>query len=112
MFAIAFHAGCKSKPEIADWVSAEWDEKKDGSDELEYLRPDALLDSFWIGHRIGRSKDQTITEDLGTLLGDDLSCEYKQVGDHDLPSESNQSFGAGSSTWDNISSFYQPSKND
>ncbi|KAJ8446815.1 hypothetical protein Cgig2_016125 [Carnegiea gigantea] len=101
--------GCKSKPETADWVSAEWDEKKDGCDELEYLSPDALLDSFWFGHRIGRSKDQTITEDLGELLGDNLSCEHKQVGDP--PSESNQSFGAGSSTCDNISSFYQLSKN-
>lgn len=94
------HAGCKIKPELGDWASAGSDEKKDVSCQLEYLRPDALLDSFWFGHRIGRSQDQLITEDVGALLGEDPSHEYKQEGA--FPSESNQSFGPDSSSWDNI----------
>ncbi|KAJ8450563.1 hypothetical protein Cgig2_020200 [Carnegiea gigantea] len=91
---------CKIKPDLGDWASAGSDEKKDVSCQLEYLRPDALLDSFWFGHRIGRSKDQLITEDVGALLGEDPSHEYKQEGA--FPSESNQSFGPDSSSWDNI----------
>lgn len=103
--------GCQIKPEAIEWLSAESDGQKDVSGHLEYLRPDALLDSFWLGHRIGRNKDQTIiTEDVGALIGDDLNCEYKQIGA--LPSESDQTFGPRSSTWDNISAVYQPSKND
>ncbi|XP_010673832.2 transcription factor GAMYB [Beta vulgaris subsp. vulgaris] len=95
------------KPEAADWIS---DGNKDVLCPLDYLRPDALLDSFWYSHRAGLSKDQSVTGDDGALLGDDLSCEYKQASA--LPSdESNQSFGLGSSTWD-ISAVYPFSKND
>lgn len=101
-----FNAG-QFKPEAADWIS---DGNKDVLCPLDYLRPDALLDSFWYSHRAGLSKDQSVTGDDGALLGDDLSCEYKQASA--LPSdESNQSFGLGSSTWD-ISAVYPFSKND
>ncbi|KAL9234840.1 hypothetical protein vseg_009663 [Gypsophila vaccaria] len=85
------------KPEPFDWASPESDGKKDISCPLQYLRPDALLDSFWFGHRIVRSKEQLITEDVGELL-EDFNYEYKQSSA--LPSESNQNFGPGSSTWD------------
>ncbi|XP_074321197.1 transcription factor GAMYB-like [Silene latifolia] len=87
--------GFSIKPELLDWTSMESDEKKDISWPLEYLRPDALLDSFWFGHRIARSKEQFITADVGALLGEDLSYDCKQADD--LPSESNQNFGPESS---------------
>uniref|UniRef100_A0A7C9EMC2 Uncharacterized protein n=1 Tax=Opuntia streptacantha TaxID=393608 RepID=A0A7C9EMC2_OPUST len=99
-FSLLFHAGYEIKPYLGDWISAESDEKKDVSCQLEYLRPDALLDSFWFGHRVGRCKDQLITEDVGALLGEDPSHEYKQEGV--LPSDSNQSFGPDSSSWDDM----------
>ncbi|XP_021734294.1 transcription factor GAMYB-like [Chenopodium quinoa] len=93
-----------------DWISAELDGKKDISCPLEYLRPDALLDSYWFSHRIGRSKDESITGDFGALLGDDFNYEHKQGSA--LPcDESNQSSGLGTSTWDTICGVYPFSKN-
>ena len=51
-------------------------------------------------------KDQLITEDVGALLGEDPSHEYKQEGV--LPSDSNQSFGPDSSSWDDMWSAVYP----
>ncbi|KAH9622784.1 hypothetical protein KSS87_007380 [Heliosperma pusillum] len=83
--------GYNMKPEPFDWTSTE-SSSKDISCPLEYLRPDALLDSFWFGHRIARSKEQLITEDVGDLLGEDFNYDYKQADD--------KSFEPESSTWD------------
>ncbi|XP_074310626.1 transcription factor GAMYB-like isoform X2 [Silene latifolia] len=83
--------GYNMKPEPFDWTSTE-SSSKDISCPLEYLRPDALLDSFWFGHRIARSKEQLITEDVGALLAEDFNYDYKQADD--------KSFEPESSTWD------------
>ncbi|GAB4835321.1 hypothetical protein Ancab_000230 [Ancistrocladus abbreviatus] len=101
--------GGKIKPEAVDWVSAESDGKKDMSSlQLECLRPDVLLGSVWFARCSECNEDQALTTDMGQLLGDDLSCEFKQVGA--LPAESNQSCGIAASAWDNISTVYQLSK--
>ncbi|GMH07613.1 hypothetical protein Nepgr_009453 [Nepenthes gracilis] len=67
--------GYKIKPEAVDWISLESDEKKDISSlQLECMRPDVLLDSFWFGQCIWHNKDQFITAmDMGQLLGDDTN---------------------------------------
>ncbi|KAL4369255.1 hypothetical protein GQ457_05G033050 [Hibiscus cannabinus] len=45
---------------------------------LDSCRPDTLLASSWLEQGSGYDKDQTImTDSIATLLGDDLSSEYK-----------------------------------
>ncbi|GAB4855931.1 hypothetical protein Ancab_024571 [Ancistrocladus abbreviatus] len=101
--------GGKIRPKVVDLVSAKSDGKEGLSlRQLEYLRPDVLLDSYLFGHHSGHSKDLPLAADVGELLGDDLSCESKQVGA--LPAGSNQSCGTAASAWHNTFAAYQLSK--
>ncbi|KAL8170850.1 hypothetical protein V2J09_022654 [Rumex salicifolius] len=73
--------GFNCTQDSADLFSAEYsDHKKDCSNQLEYIRPDALFDSFWVGNRTLLSKDQSITDDIGAIFGDYLNTEYEQAG--------------------------------
>ncbi|XVF41043.1 hypothetical protein PTKIN_Ptkin01aG0248400 [Pterospermum kingtungense] len=70
---------------------------------------DGLLASNWLEQGSGYDKDQTIMSDaIESLLGDDLSGEYKNMGA--ATSTSSQGWGLGSCAWNNMPAVCQMSE--
>ncbi|WCJ39249.1 myb domain protein 33 [Euphorbia peplus] len=77
--------------------------------QLDLTRPDALLAADWLGHGSGYIKDQvTMTDNIATLLGDDLSSDYKQMSAG--ASAPNQGWGLGSCAWNVMPAVCQMSE--
>lgn len=76
---------------------------------LDSCHPDTLLASNWLEQGSGYDKDQTImTDSIATLLGDDLSSEYKNMAAG--TSISSQAWGLGSCAWNNMPAVCQMSE--
>ncbi|XP_050232727.1 transcription factor MYB33 [Mercurialis annua] len=102
------YTGCNVKSELVDQP---WSPERDkGTDtQLDITRPDALLASDWLGQGSGFVKDQVImTDNIATLLGEDLSNDYKQMSTG--ASTSNQAWGLGSCAWNNMPAVCQISE--
>ncbi|EEF36833.1 transcription factor MYB33 [Ricinus communis] len=100
--------GCIVKTEL---VSQPWSPERDKetTTRVDITRPDALLASDWLGQGSGYIKDQVImTDNIATLLGDDLSSDYKQMSAG--ASTSNQVWGLGSCAWNNMPAVCQMSE--
>ncbi|KAE8721571.1 putative serine-threonine protein kinase, plant-type [Hibiscus syriacus] len=76
---------------------------------LEGSRPDTLLSSTWLEPGSGYDEDQAIlTDAISTLLGDDLSIDYKNMADG--TSISGQAWGLDSCAWNNMPAVCQMSE--
>lgn len=76
---------------------------------LDSSRPDTLLASNWLEQGSGYDKEQTIlTDAISTLLGDDLSSEYKNMAAG--TSISSQPWGLDSCAWNNMPAVCQMSE--
>ncbi|XP_022765675.1 transcription factor MYB33-like [Durio zibethinus] len=83
--------------------------QKEAPIQLDNSRPDTLLASNWLEQDSGYNKDQTImTDAIATLLGDDLSSEYKNMAAG--TSISSQAWGLGSCVWNNMPAVCQMSE--
>lgn len=95
----------KLEPVDHTWTA---DREKESYTQLDITRPDALLDSDWLEHDSGYGKDQVImTEAIATLLGDDLSSEYKQMA---AGASTDHGWGLGSCSWNNVPAVCQMSE--
>ncbi|KAG9147754.1 hypothetical protein Leryth_018808 [Lithospermum erythrorhizon] len=83
----------KSEPMSYSW---DFDEgEKESSTELNYLRPDAILGSCWLGESTSCRKGQgTMTDVIATLLGDNKSTDFRNTASG--TSTPVNSFGFGS----------------
>nr|ATG24457.1 transcription factor GAMYB [Tapiscia sinensis] len=69
--------GCEVKPDMVNRVSTQDVQKKKIRYQMEFSRPDALLDLSWFGHGNGCVNDQSIpTDAIAALLGEDISSDY------------------------------------
>ncbi|OMO62859.1 transcription factor GAMYB [Corchorus olitorius] len=76
---------------------------------LDSTRPDSLLASNWLEQASGYDKDQSImTDAIATLLGDDLTSEYKNMAGG--ASIASQAWGLGSCAWNNMPAVCQMSE--
>ncbi|XVE68468.1 hypothetical protein DITRI_Ditri09bG0071000 [Diplodiscus trichospermus] len=83
--------------------------RKEAPIRLDSNRPDILLASNWLEAGSGYDKDQTVmTDAIATLLGDDLSSEYKNMAAG--TSISSQAWGLGSCAWNNMPAVCQMSE--
>ncbi|KAJ4831034.1 hypothetical protein Tsubulata_029339 [Turnera subulata] len=99
--------GCnvKSEPLDQSWLA---DGEKQTPTRLDATRPDALLASDWLEQGSSYGKDQVVmTDAIATLLGDDLSNDYKQMAGG---STSSQGWGLGSCAWNNMPAVCQMSE--
>lgn len=73
-------------------------EGKDGNScQMNFSRPDFVLDSNWFGPSTERGKDHSIlTDAIGTLLGEDFNSDCKQICD---VAASSQGCSHGSQPW-------------
>ncbi|OWM78507.1 transcription factor GAMYB-like [Punica granatum] len=87
-------------PEREQEIPIQWD----------YSRPDALLaSSDWFGLQSGPFKEQApISDSIATLLGDDLTSDYKQTAE--AYGSSDQGWGFGSYAWNNMPAVCQMSE--
>ncbi|GMI72764.1 myb domain protein 33 [Hibiscus trionum] len=77
--------------------------------QLDSFCPDTFLASIWFEQDYGYHKDQTImTDSIATLLGDDLSSEYRNMAAG--TSISNQAWGLDSCAWNNMPAVCQMSE--
>ena len=75
---------------------------------LKITRPDFLLASDWLEQGSGHGKKQGIvSDDISTLLGDDLATDYKHTTAG--TSQSNQVWGFSSYARNNMPAFCQVS---
>ncbi|KAJ8755481.1 hypothetical protein K2173_019279 [Erythroxylum novogranatense] len=82
------------------------DREKETNGQLGISDPDGLLTSEWFEQSSVHIKDQvTMTDAIVTLLGDDLSNDYKQMASG--ASTSNQGWGLGSCSWNNMPAVCQ-----
>lgn len=96
------------KSETADHVFTP-EIQKEAPIRLDSTRPDTLLASNWLEQGCVYDKDQTIMSDaIATLLGDDLSSEYKNMAAG--TSISSQAWGLGSCAWNNMPAVCQMSE--
>ncbi|KAK8579766.1 hypothetical protein V6N13_142941 [Hibiscus sabdariffa] len=96
------------KPEPADLVFTP-EMQKEAPIRLDSSRPDTLLASNWLEQGSVYDKDQSIlTDAISTLLGDDLSSEYKNMAAG--TSISSQAWGLDSCAWNNMPSVCQMSE--
>ncbi|KAF2300869.1 hypothetical protein GH714_017933 [Hevea brasiliensis] len=99
--------GCNVKSELTDQAWSP-EREKETTNRLDITRPDALLASDWLEQGSGYIKDQVIiTDNIVTLLGDDLSSDYKQMSAG--ASTSNQGWGLSSCAWNNMPAVCQMS---
>ncbi|KDP40595.1 hypothetical protein JCGZ_24594 [Jatropha curcas] len=100
--------GCNVKSELVDQAWSP-ERERETTNRLDITRPDALLASDWLGQGSGYVKEQVIMADnIATLLGDDLSSDYKQISAG--ASTSNQGWGLGSCAWNNMPAVCQMSE--
>ncbi|XVE52359.1 hypothetical protein DITRI_Ditri02bG0116600 [Diplodiscus trichospermus] len=96
------------KSEPADHVLTP-EMQKETPTRLDSNHPDTLLASNWVEQSYGYDKEQTIINDgIATLLGDDLSSEYKDMAAE--TSISSQAWGLGSCGWNNMPAVCQMSE--
>ena len=80
--------------------------QKEAPIRLDSSRPDTLLASSWLEQGSAYDKDQTImTDAIATLLGNNLSSEYKN-----MEAESSQAWGLNSYAWNNMPAVCQMSE--
>ncbi|KAJ6392962.1 hypothetical protein OIU77_022441 [Salix suchowensis] len=95
-------ANVKSEPVDQIWTA---DRENESSTWLDITFPDALLDSDWLEHDSACGKGQVIVNDaMGTLLGDDLGNEYKQMA---AGASVSHGWGHSSCSWDSMPTVYQ-----
>ncbi|KAJ6713204.1 TRANSCRIPTION FACTOR putative-RELATED [Salix purpurea] len=95
-------ANVKSEPVDQIWTA---DRENESSTWLDITFPDALLDSDWLEHDSACGKGQVIVNDaMGTLLGDDLGNEYKQMA---AGASVSHGWGHSSCSWDSMPAVYQ-----
>ncbi|KAH8512636.1 hypothetical protein H0E87_006063 [Populus deltoides] len=104
-FGCSSECNMKLEPVDHTWTA---DREKESYTQLDITRPDALLDSDWLEHDSGYGKDQVImTEAIATLLGDDLSSEYKQMA---AGASTDHGWGLDSCSWNNMPAVCQMSE--
>ncbi|KAB5573050.1 hypothetical protein DKX38_000244 [Salix brachista] len=95
-------ANVKSEPVDQIWTA---DRENESSTWLDITFPDALLDSDWLEHDSACGKGQVIVNDaMGTLLGDDLGNEYKQMA---AGASVSHGWGHSSCSWNSMPAVYQ-----
>lgn len=89
---------CLVKQEEAKWASIMHCEGKDGNScQMNFSRPDFMLNSNWFGPSTECGKDHSIlTDAIGTLLGEDFNSDCKQICD---VAASSQGCSPGSQPW-------------
>ena len=90
-------------------------EKKETTTQLDFSRPDALLDSCWLGRSVTYAKDhEGLTTDTAaeaaTALGDDDSHNNDYKPHMGAGATLNQGWGFGSCAWNNMPSVCQMSE--
>lgn len=101
-------AGCNVKSEL---TTRAWspEREQETTTRLNITRPDALLASDWIEQDSSYVKDQVVmTDNIASLLGDDLSSDYKQMSAE--ASTSNEGWGLSSCAWNNMPAVCQMSE--
>lgn len=75
--------------------------------QYDYTRPDALLaSSGWFGLQSGPFKGQApMSDSIATLLGDDLTSDYKQTAEAYVSIDQGQQIGSYS--WNNMPAVCQ-----
>ncbi|KAK8552699.1 hypothetical protein V6N13_121082 [Hibiscus sabdariffa] len=98
----------KSEPAESDHVLTP-EIQKEAPIRLDSSCPDTLLASTWLEQGSGYDEDQTIlTDAISTLLGDDLSSDYKNVAAG--ASISSLAWGLDSCAWNNMPAVCQMSE--